>query len=135
MNHTTASRRHLWLLALAAVAGFILVAVVTALPDPPRDDIEALTERVYWLIGTLVVLAVPLVAAAAVLWQIGQRAAETRRFPPAGEATAGRRAAVEGPAAVRRGRALQTVALVVGISSILAPLVIFLIVREMLAGT
>lgn len=129
MTQEPAGRRALWLLGLGTLAGAALIAFVASLPEPPPDDVDAITTRLYWLIATLFVLAVPLVVGCAVLWQIGQRAVDTGRFPPSGTATPGVRPAVAGPEAVRRGRLLQIVATLTGAGAVLLPGVVWYLVR------
>lgn len=128
------NRALLWIAAFAIVLALAVAVAGTWLAGPAAQDVETLTERIHWLLALLFVLSVPILVVCARVWRIGADAARTGCYPPERSAAPDRAPPVEGPAAVRRGRMLQALAVLVALTVVAFPLSVWYIVWRVTAG-
>jgi hypothetical protein len=131
-------RRVVVFTCIVAALGAMLIAAedrwLPALRDWIASDPDAAPGR---LTAVLLILAafadLPLVFAGVYFWRLGQRTVDERRFPPSGTSLVKPATVLTGDAAVRRGRAAQTTALVLfglGITLVAALVGLVLFLRD-----
>lgn len=133
-DNSRSNRVLLWIAAFAIALALVAAVAGSWLAGPSAQDVETLSERLYWLIALLFVFSVPILIVCATVWRIGARAARTGRYPPEGSAAIGRAPPVEGPAAVRRGRTLQALAVLVAVTVVALPLSVWYLVLRVTTG-
>jgi len=107
----------------AGILGAALLSRVELLQDWVVGEPDKLLERVNWLIGGLLILAVPLQFICWQLWTTGNKVIDTARFPPPGVPVVRDTVILEGDAAINRGRLLRFTAVFLSLSSVLLPVV------------
>ena len=112
-----AARRHAaCLLILGALVGSLLIARFARYRTPLRDwlvsDPRAAPHRVKLaLVLSAALLTAPMVAFAVCFWRFGDTILRAGQFPPPGHRVMRDTPVLDGPAAVRRGRAFKILAL------------------------
>jgi hypothetical protein len=112
----TARRHATWLLILGALVGSLFIAGFERYRTPLREwllsDPRAATHRVKLaLVLSAALLTAPIVAFAVYFWRFGDTILRARQFPPPRHRVVRDTPVLDGPAAVRRGRAFKILAL------------------------
>ncbi len=128
-----ARRTAVWIIGVAAVLGMLAILVFEYF----RDDFQAwLEQTIDYLLGNLVIVFVaavvfvsPVIAAGIYLFLFGNRIVRSQRFPPPDISVTRDTRVFNGPLAIRRGRFLQFMSLVVIVAAGAIPYVIWKMLR------
>jgi hypothetical protein len=123
----------MFIVGVAALIGVCTIVVV----EHHRDDLlNRLEQNIDFLIDNagVVVLAAfamvsPVLAAGGYLFVLGTRIVRSQRFPPPNQAVVRDTRVLEGTAAVRRGRIVQLLSLLLSVAAGAIPLVLWRLLR------
>lgn len=126
---TEARRRALWLLGIAAVLGLCAILVFEHFQQDFQawleDNIEYLLRNPYVVFLAALLFLSPLIAAAVYLLVLANRTVRAQRFPPPNVAVSRDTAVLEGSQAVRRGRILQFLSILLLLAAIVFPFILW----------
>ncbi len=111
-------------LGIAAVVGALLIALYEFLMGWAAGDPGAAVGRLNIVIGSLYILALPMILICRYLWRVGSRIVAARRYPPPGMKVIRDAIVTSGPRAAMHGRLLRYLAVFLGIVSLTLPIVL-----------
>ncbi len=124
-----ARKQAMWIVALAAVVGSCVVLVFSRHQDALRVWLDLNWEHVVQnSMGTFLVVLVfvsPLFIACFYLFALGCRIVQGERFPPVNFAVTRDTRVLSGPKAVRRGRTIQILSLLLLVASGMIPCIVW----------
>lgn len=128
-------RNALWLLAVAAVLGIVAVLVFVDSRQAIEDWIARQLDQPGGIGGMLLAVTVlailPVVAAGIYLFVLGSRSVTAQRFPPPGFSAVRDVQVYEGLAARRRARVVQALAVILVLTALLLPTMIWWFARSL----
>ena len=117
-----ARRRAILVVVLGAAVGGLLIAGFEHFREPFRDWLisdpaETARREKLAIYASVVVLCVPVMAAAAYFWLLGAKVLRAQQFPPPGFRVIRDTPVIDGRGAVTRGHVLQVVAVCQGLGA------------------
>ena len=124
-------RAMLWLLVLTLPLLLLLDQLEPQLQQWSEDPAR-IADQLPAILLFLYILFLPMMAFCAWLWLFGRRIITGQRFPPRGSLVIRDTPVIEGASAVRRGRVLQLLALVLAALFILLPLAFTAVLQSLI---
>jgi len=118
-------RRLILILGLCTIACALCIEGYPMFLDWAMQDLASLSVRLPWVIGPLFLFGLPLLLLSRSLWRIGRHTADVARFPPPGMRVVRDTVVLEGAPAVRRGRLMQWLAMLLGLIVLVVPLALW----------
>lgn len=125
-------RRLILLLLIATAVGFVLIRAYPTFVNWALGDPDTAAARSIWIAASLLLLLLPVLLVARSVWRFGQASAENGRFPPQGQTVIRDTRVLRDAAAVRRGRLLQWLAVILSVLTLSLPLAMWLMIGALL---
>ena len=106
---------------VAVVAGVVLLFAYKLLLTWAAEGVETAILRINIAIGSLFLLAVPIVFTSRTIWKVGQDAVRTQSFPPPGMKVVRDTVVVTGVKAACRGKLFQAFSVLLVVLSLAIP--------------
>ncbi len=120
-------RKIVFVVAVAAIFGVLLICAYNFLMSWATQDPHAAIARLNMVVGSLYVLAAPVLVLCRRLWRVGREAVAAQRYPPPGMKVIRDTEVVTGAKAALRGRLLQYFSVLVGALSVASPVLLWLL--------
>jgi len=125
-------RKFAYILAVAAIAGVLVIVIYRHLLSWAVEDPQVAIERLSIVIATFYILTVPIVLVSRSMWAMGRAVITANRFPAPGMKVIRDAVVITGVKAVVRGRLLQGFAFGFSVIFLALPIVLWLIMWKML---
>ena len=115
---------------IACVAGGVLIVVYDMLLSWAARDAGVEVQRVNVVIGSLLLLAIPVIAISRTIWMAGRDVVRTQRYPPPGMKVIRDTVVVTGAKARGYGSLMQVMSILFVVLSFAVPMVLWVLVWE-----
>lgn len=134
-----ARARALWLVLIILIfGGALLVALYfheERISEWARENLVQLAQQPTFLFLVVFVLMLPLVGVAVHVYRLASRVVKSKRMPPPGQKVIKDTPIITGSKAVRQGRSMQVMAVIMAIIGVLLPFGLAIILMMLQKGT